>query len=296
MTPTEKRTLHLFLLTDQNAFQRAQASAAERAAQSRDLEIQVYYAESHGVIQVEQLFASIFAKRGPKPDAILVETMAADGMPRVARNAVQAGIGWGVINCAPEYTSQLRSSHPELPIFSVGVDNGRVGEIQGAQLARLLTSKHAPSVLCVRGPAESPAARARTKGLRAVLASHDITLASVDTDWTSAGAKSVVTEWLRFHDKNIAAVVAQNDEIAEGALAAFPEASATDVRIPFIGCDGLPAGGQALVRSGVLAATVVTPLPGVGAFADFFSQGTMPEEQIVITPQSFPRVEEILIL
>ena len=73
--------------------------------------------------------------------------------------------------------------------------------------------------------------------------------------------------WLKLGGSSkagIVAIAAQNDAMAIGARKAFQELSneqerAKWMRLPFLGCDGVPKTGQAWVRSGLLAATVITP-------------------------------------
>ena len=83
-----------------------------------------------------------------------------------------------------------------------------------------------------------------------------------------------LTNWLRLstsQQNHIDVIAAQNDAMAVGAKKALQEFafdSAARNRwfsIPFLGCDGVPKTGQAWVRSGLLAATVIAPpLAGQG--------------------------------
>lgn len=296
MSQEPRRTVHAFFITDQNEFQVEQVRAAEAAARRHGLEIRFRYAEANPMLQIHHLFESIHAKSGPAPDAILVESMTSDGMPRVARNAVAARIGWCVVNAAAEYLGELRSAHPDLPIFGVGVDNRRVGEIQGAQVLKLLGGRRNASVLCVQGPQSSSVARQRFEALSETLGGR-VELSSVDADWTRAGGRAVTEEWLRLGRQAVDLVVGQNDELAAGAreaIRAQPESAARSVL--FLGCDGLPGGGQAMVLAGELAATVVTRMPSeaaVEAFAAFYRDGEMPPELHEIVPESHPLLEKL---
>jgi ABC-type sugar transport system substrate-binding protein len=289
------RTIHAFFITDQNAFQVEQVRAAETAARRHGLEIGFRYAESNRMLQIHQLFESIHAKSGPAPDAILVESMTGDGMPRVARNAVAAGIGWGVLNSSAEYLGELRSANPGLPIFGAGVDGYKVGEIQAAQALKLLGRRGA-SVLCIQGPPQSSTVQERYQGLADTLGDR-VQLSSVDADWTRAGGRAAILEWLRLGREGLDLVVGQNDEMVAGAREAIREQlGAVAAGIRFIGCDGLPQLGQAMVSAGELAATVVTPMPsehGVEAFAAYFATGQLPLESYAIAPLSHPPLESL---
>ena len=294
----EPRRIHAFFLTDQNDFQREQVSAVEAAAKRRGHDLEVRYADSNALIQIQQLYESVHARKGPAPDAILVEPVAEEGTPRVARNAAAAGIGWAVINADTSYIPQLRATHPGLPLFGVAVDNVRAGEIQGAQALKLLAGRARASILLVQGTLNSPVAEDRLRGMQQILNGRGASIATVDTDWTRAGARSAVTEWLRLGRETPDLVVGQNDEVAQGAKDALgAQLGMADLRrVRFTGCDGLPQGGQKLVQEGTLAATVVTPLPAERALetlSRFYAGGGSPDVQLLATPTSFPPLEQL---
>jgi ABC-type sugar transport system substrate-binding protein len=294
----ESRRIHAFFLTDQNEFQREQVKAATSAAMRRGHDLEVRYADSNALIQIQQLYESIYARNGPAPDAILVEPVAEEGMPRVARNAAGAGISWAVVNAETSYISALRAKHSGVALFGVSVDNVRAGEIQGSQVLKLLGGREKASVLLVQGTLSSTVAEHRLRGMERALKGHPVSMTTVDTDWTRAGARSAVGAWMKLGRDMPDLVVGQNDEIAHGARDALGERLGDRElgRIPFIGCDGLPEGGQRLVKSGALAATVVTPLPGeraVEALASFYSGNGVVDVQLLTTPVSMPLLEKL---
>lgn len=296
MAEDAQRTIHAYFVTDENEFQVEQVRAADAAAKRHGLSIRFRYAEANPMVLIHHLFDSIHAKSGPAPDAILVESMTSDGMPRVARNAVAAGIGWGVINSAAEYLGELRAAHPGLPVFGVSVDNLRVGEIEAAQALKLLGGRRDASVLCVQGPPLSSVAIQRFESLAETLGGR-VRLSNIDADWTRAGGRAATAEWLRLGRGDVDLVVGQNDELAAGAREAF-HAHLGDAakRIPFVGCDGLPGVGQAMVRSGELSATIVTRMPSeiaVEAFAAFYRDGQTPEEAYAVAPESLPPLDQL---
>jgi len=294
----ECRRIHAFFLTDQNEFQREQVRAVEEAARLCGHEVQVRYAESNALIQIQQLYESVYAKKEPAPDAIVVEPVAEEGMPRVARNAAAAGISWAVINADTSYVPRLRQEHSDLAFFGVAVDNVQAGEIQGAQILKLLGGRKGASVVLVQGSLNSSVSSDRLRGMQRVLETHPLSIATVDTDWTRSGARAAVSEWLRLGRKTPDLVVGQNDEVAEGARDALGEQLASQdlERIPFLGCDGLAAGGQRLVQNATLAATVVTPLPGeraIRALSSFYEGNGRLDVQLLTTPVSLPPLEAL---
>lgn len=292
------RTIHSFFLNDQNDFQREQVDAARTAARRHKIELQVRYAESNALIQIHQLYESVHAKNGPVPDAIVVEPVAEEGMARIAGNAAAAGISWATLNAESAHLSGLCTRYPDLALFGVAVDNVRAGEIQGAQVLKLLGGRTGASVLLVQGLRNSLPAKRRLEGLQQALAGHDVSLTTLDTNWNRAEARSAVADWMRLGRGMPDLVVGQNDEVALGARDALGErlAPLELKNIPFLGCDGLPAGGQQWVRTGTLAATVVTPMAAeaaIEALARFYDGAGSPSLQLLTTPESFPPLEQL---
>jgi len=89
--------------------------------------------------------------------------------------------------------------------------------------------------------------------------------------------------------------------MALGARKAFqelPNGPARDrwLRVPFIGCDGLPNGGRKAVREHLLAATVVIP-PNAGdavqAMASALRTGKQPEVTLFTEASSFPPLHSL---
>jgi ribose transport system substrate-binding protein len=68
------------------------------------------------------------------------------------------------------------------------------------------------------------------------------------------------------------------------------------LKLPFIGCDGLPKTGQAWVRSGVLAATVFAPANTGQAMEMLFNALGKNQEQpemALTAPSSIPALGEL---
>jgi ribose transport system substrate-binding protein len=97
------------------------------------------------------------------------------------------------------------------------------------------------------------------------------------------------------------AIIAQDDSMAMGARKAFQEISDLEQRdrwlaLPFTGCDGMPKTGQAWVRNGTLAATVVVPAnagTAVEMLAHAMETGVMPPERTFTDVHSFPTIEDL---
>jgi ribose transport system substrate-binding protein len=218
----------------------------------------------------------------------------------VARAAAAAGIGWAVLNRSLEYVSVLRSTY-HAPMFCVAADNEEVGRIQGRQFAALLPQ--GGTVLYLQGPAETSTAKLRTSGMYETKPAN-VEVKVMRAQWTEASAFKAIQAWLRLstsQQSRIDVIAAQNDAMAVGAKKAFQELADYDSRahwlgLPYLGCDGVPKTGQAWVRNGLLAATVITP-PLAGQALEMMAQAckgsSMPPELTLVPPRSFPALESL---
>ena len=291
----------LSLTNNDNDYQIEQAVAAEAAAKRCGIELRLLYADNDALTQSQQILDVIQSRSQPQPAGIIFEPAGATALPQVARAAAVAGIGWVVLNREVEYIAELRKTHG-IPAFTITTDHEEVGRIQGNQIGALLPD--GGSVLYIQGPAESLAAKQRTSGMyetKPVVAQ----IKTMRAQWTEASAHRTVASWLRLstsHQTRIHMVAAQDDSMAMGArkaLEELPDGLARDrwLKLPFLGCDGLPKSGQAWVRRGLLTATIYIP-PNAGQAVELLARamqsGTLPPEQTLTQPVSFPPVEELL--
>ena len=105
------------LLNEAQEFQQLQARDARTTAAKLGLDVEVVFAEGHAVVQIQQLFAAIHAPEESRPAAIVVEAAVAEGLERVARNAVKAGMGWVLVNVRASYLEALRTIAALDPAF-----------------------------------------------------------------------------------------------------------------------------------------------------------------------------------
>src|SRR5258708_22180068 len=94
------------LTTKDNDYQAEQSASAAEVASRLGLKISIVYADNDAVNQSQQLVKIIQDKTG-RPDAILVEPVGT-AMPQVAKAAVAAGIGWGILDRQADYIAELR--------------------------------------------------------------------------------------------------------------------------------------------------------------------------------------------
>jgi len=279
------------LLTAEQEFQQLQAKDAREAAARLGLEAEILFADGNGVKQIQQLFRHIHAAEGERPVAIVVEAAAGDGLERVARNAVGAGIGWILVNTRVAYVDGLRAAHPGLAIGMVGTDQKEVGRIQGRQCRSLLPG--GGHVLCVQGPEYSTVTLDRFTGLREALgAGFDVR--PLNGDWTDASGERAVASWLRLSTAGAFppdVVACQNDSMALGARRALARQRPDWASAPLLGCDGLPEGGMKMVAAGELAATIVTASntgPALELVSRWKRTGEVPPPEVLLPPRSYP--------
>src|ERR1039458_3334062 len=294
--PMEKLSVVVALTTRENDYQAEQAVAVTEMATRLGANIQIIYADNDAVNQTQQLI-KIIQDPAQHPTAILVEPVGT-GMPQVAKAAVAAGIGWGIINSDPDYIAELRRGG-EVPVFSVSTDQSEVGRIQGKQLSVLVPEGN---VLYIEGPFNSTATQQRTKGMLSTKPAA-VVLKTLKGDWTERSAHNAAKSWLSLgssRDLQIRGVICQNDAMAMGARKAFVDLTEKDrerwLSIPFTGCDGVTKTGQDWVRRGLLKATIITA-PAAGTALELLAKavnaGSMPPDHTLIPPKSFPAIAEL---
>jgi len=297
----KKPRIVLSLITVDNDFQLEQAAAAEEAARRVGADVEVLFADGDSIEQSQQILKFVQAKPSDRPDGILFEPVSGNALAIVAQAAVDAGIGWVVLNKQVEYVNGLRQ-RSRVPVFVVTSDHREMGRIQGYQLATLLPN--GGSVLSIQGPAESDACKLRIAGL-AETRPANIQVKTMRGNWTQSSAFKTVKSWVQLstsQHERIAAVAAQNDAMAFGARKAFEEFSRDFAAVqdwhdvPVLGMDGVPSAGQMWVKTLVLRATIVAP-PLAGTALELLVRslrtGEMVPETTVLAPYSFPTLSAI---
>jgi ribose transport system substrate-binding protein len=288
----------LSLTNNDNDYQIEQGAAAEQAAKRLSAEVQIIHAENDSVTQSQQLLKIIQSRSDALPDGIIFEPVGGTALPQVARAAAIAGIGWVVLNRDVEYISELRKAY-RVPAFCITSDHEEIGRIQGRQLAAILPK--GGSVLYIQGPSESLAAKQRTFGMYESKPA-EVQVKLMKAQWTEASAFRTVSSWLRLstsQQTHLDLIAAQDDSMALGARRAFEEelnlpARERWLKLPYIGCDGLPNSGQNWVRRGLLAATIFVP-PNAGTAVEMLVEaiqnGSVPAERSLIAPVSIPALD-----
>ena len=293
----KKLRLLVSLTTKDNDYQVEQAKSADEAARRLNLDCSVNYTDNDAINQSTQLLRAIQAAPQERPDGIVFEPVGGTALPQVARAAASANIAWGVLNRDASYISELRRS-AKVPIFCVSNDHVEIGRIQARQFAALLPK--GGNILYIQGPTENSAAKERTQGMLS-LKPANIQVITLKGQWTEESSARAVRSWLKLSTSQktpIDLVGAQDDSMAMGARKAFQEIKNESERdrwlkLPFTGCDGLPATGQAWVRTGQLTATVFAPPNAGQAIEMIFHAITKAQEvpeRVLTTPSSIPSI------
>jgi len=297
----KKLRFFLSLHNRENDFQAAQAQSAEDTAHKLGSAVEIVFADNDAVNQSTQILKAIQSRVESRPDAIMVEPVGGTALPQVARAATATGIGWVVLNRRPDYLSDLRTA-ATAPIFAVSSDHFEIGRIQGRQFAALLPG--GGSVLYIEGPSQSSSAQERKSGMLQTKPAN-IQVRMLKARWTEESAGWAVRSWLKLatsQNASIKLVGAQDDSMAMGARKAFQEISNGAERsrwlsLPFTGCDGQSATGQAWVREKLLTATIhIPPLTGqaMEIFAKAIQDGNQPPEHSLTRSFSIPPIESLV--
>jgi len=289
----------LSVTNDDNDYQIEQVTVARQAAHRAGVELEIVYAQDDGILQSQQLLNRIQSTVDPRPSAILFEPAGSTVLPRVARAAAQAGIGWAVLSRDAEYLKELRQVF-HVPAFVVTADHEEIGRVHGHQLAALLPAGGV--VLYIQGPSQSLAAKQRHIGLLETKP-ENIQLRILKARWTESSSHKAVTSWLVLSTSRgteLAAVCAQDDSMAVGARKALEQCAhelrESWLKVPFLGCDGMPKTGQEWVRRGILTATVFSPPTAglaIGMMARFIEDGTMPPIRTLTETRSIPAIDDL---
>jgi ribose transport system substrate-binding protein len=297
-----KRLKLVVSLPYENSYQLEQARTAKEKASQQGADITITFGENDPVTQSQQVL-EIVQSRTELPDAILFEPLTATALARVGEIAVDAGIGWVVLNCDVEYLEALRQ-RAMVPVFAVTRDNTEIGRIQGRQFSALLP--RGGTILYIQGPATSLPAVQRSVGMESAKPAS-IRIKSLRSPWTEQGAYEAVSAWLRLSSSRAAGIEligCQYDGIAMGARKAFSEHLDPAERerwlaLPLTGVDGLPLEGQAWVDQGLLAATVMagtTTGRAIEMLVKALNEGTQAPVRTLIELQSYPTLERLQVV
>lgn len=190
-------------------------------------------------------------------DAIVVNPVDTDATPRMTQLVVAAGIPLVYVNRMP--------ADKQLParVSFVGSDETQSGTLEMTEVCRLLGGRG--DIVVLMGELTNQSARQRTRDVENVIARpgcRDIhVLDRQAANWKRTEAADLVTNWLSAGLRP-AAVVANDDEMAIGAIQALKQARLLSSTI-VAGIDGTPD-ALAQMKAGGLRVTVFQNAPAQG--------------------------------
>jgi inositol transport system substrate-binding protein len=211
--------------------------------------------ESDGEGKAENQISQVENLINQQVDAIILNPADKDGSAAVVEQAVVAKI--------PIITVLAVVSNEEKATAHVGSDDVEAGKIEMKHVAELLSGKG--TIAIIHGPNGNSAEVNRTEGNMEVLKDYpDLKVTAEQTaNWSREEALALTENWLQ--SQKLDAIVAQNDEMALGAVKALSAAGKlTETMV--IGIDAIPDALNS-VEAGELTATVFQDVDAQGGMA-----------------------------
>ncbi|RVG56760.1 sugar ABC transporter substrate-binding protein [Sinorhizobium meliloti] len=230
----------------------------DQAAKLDGVTVQVEDAQNDTSRQLDQV--QNFVSSGV--DAIIVVAVDGDSTPALTKMATDAGIPIVYANHPPADVDKL----PETAAF-VGSNEIDSGTLETKEVCRLLGGKGAAYVLM--GPLNNHSSLTRTKDIHDVIATDECKGMSVieeqSANWDRLEAANIMTNWLST-GREFNAIIANNDEMAIGAIQAMKAAGVDMSKVVVGGIDATPD-GLAAMAAGDLDVTVFQNAIAQGAAA-----------------------------
>lgn len=197
-----------------------------------------------------------------KVDAIIVNPVDTDATPKITKMVTDAKIPLVYVNRKPVDFDKLPAG-----VAFVASDEKVSGTVQTQEVCRLLKGKG--NVLVLMGELSNEAARTRTKDIEEVVATKACSgLKIVDKRegaWDRTKGQDITTNWLSSGVK-FDAIIANNDEMAIGAINALKAAKKWTPNSIVAGIDATPD-ALASMKAGDLKVTVFQNAAGQGSGA-----------------------------
>jgi inositol transport system substrate-binding protein len=186
-----------------------------------------------------------------KVDAIIVQAVDTDAAPKITRLAAAAKIPLVCVNLKP---SDFDTLPPGVTV--VASDEMVGGTLQTQEVCRRL--KGQGNVLVLMGDLVHEAARTRTKAVETVVGAKDCAGVKVadkrEGKWSRTTAQDITTNWLTAGIK-FDAIIANNDEMALGAINALKATRRLTPGVVVAGIDATPDALQSM-KAGELKVSV----------------------------------------
>lgn len=238
-----------------DTFQTYIVDAAKTAASENGITLDVQDAQEDVIKQQDQVKAML--EQGI--DALIVVPVDTSAMDPITSAAKEAGVPLVYVNRNPFGENEL----PE-GVYYVGSQEIVAGEFQAKYLVELMGEEGGVGIL--QGILSNEGALKRTEGNETTLADYPgIKILAKETgNWQRDQGMTLTENWLTAYGDKLNAILANNDEMALGAVQALQAAGRTDVIV--MGVDAIDDAKTA-VADGTLAATVLQDAAGQGGGA-----------------------------
>lgn len=241
-----------------DTFQTYILEAAKDKAKEHDMNIRVENAKEDLIAQQDQVNTLI--QNGV--DALIVVPVDTSAMDPITKAAQNADIPLIYVNRNP-----YAGKEDKMPknVYYVGSEEITAGIMQMEFIGEKLGGKG--NIAILMGILGNEGAMKRTEGVEQVIKEKypEMKVLNKETaEWQRDKAIAVTENWISTYGKDINAVIANNDEMALGALQAAKKNNRSDMLI--IGTDAIPDAIEA-VEKGELAGTVFQDAKGQGGGA-----------------------------
>jgi putative xylitol transport system substrate-binding protein len=147
----------------------------------------------------------------------------------------------------PVIGSNTRVSGDKLTSY-VGSDDVVAGRMEAEAIVKAIGGKG--NVVIIEGPIGQSAQIDRSKGIQEALSkTPDVKVLEHKTaNWSRAESLGLVENWLTGHPGQINAIIAENDDMALGAIQALKSKGIDPKKVPVAGIDGIVDGISAVKR------------------------------------------------
>lgn len=239
------KTVLLSLSKQSEPFMALMARAATEEAAKLGVELLIQDGRGDSEIQANAIENALY--RG-SVDGIVVAPNNAYALAPALSQAIKKGI--------PVVTVDRKVYDISTPVPHVGIDNVAGGRILADWVVR--TFPNGARILHLTGQSGSSSAIERARGVREGLATAEGAyriVAELSANWSRVEAQMVTEGRLAVLKSPPEVIVADNDDMAMGAVAALRLAGLGERNIPVIGFDAMPFAIEAL-RDGRISATV----------------------------------------
>ncbi|WP_342755407.1 substrate-binding domain-containing protein [Pantoea sp. MBD-2R] len=211
--------------------------------------IKSQFSDAKGDVALQVQQVEDFINQGV--DAIILNPVDTQGVTPMINAAKQANIPLIFVNRKPEVPLSGAMAY-------VGSDSALSGKMQIEALAKQMNYRG--NIAILMGALSNEEARERTRAVEAFVAQHKEmkVVEKQSAKWQRNEAVDVVSGWL-LNGTPVNAIVANNDEMAIGAIMALNQAKRKDVLVA--GIDGTPDGLQ-FIKNGEMVVTIFQDAKG----------------------------------